>query len=184
MAHTPQQTIIEFLSAPMASSHSLLVISGDESTQKGTRRTSGGLGAVTSTIQFLKEREIAHFYACIVAFEDVKGQAWEMVCLVQEDEQGNWVLRNGSGGAPHAAKPVVESNTQSIKAELISGPGTEGGFFAGGYVIEPDAHAVTHVRLIDQNGTTLEDVVSEQDNGRVLFLTGLDMRTPVRVERV
>ena len=181
MAHTPRQTIIDFLSAPIATSSSSLVVSGDNTMQKGTRRTTGGLGAIASTIQFLKEREIEHFYACIVTFNDVRGQAWEMVCLVQQSENGNWVLRNGSGGAPHASKPE-ECEMQKAKAEVIAGPGTEGGFFAGGYIVGTDAHNVTRVRLIDQNGVTLEDVVSAEDDGRVLFVTERDMKMPVRVE--
>ena len=180
MAHIPRQTIIEFLSAPVAASHNPLVVAGDEMTQRGTQRTSGGLGAVASTIQFLKEREVEHFYACIVTFEDVKGQEWEMVCMAQENEQGNWVLRNGSGGAPHASKPK-EGDVQTTRAEIIGGPGTEGGFFAGGCIIGPDAQISTHAKLIDQDGTTLEDVVNAEDDGRVLFVTGQDLKMPVRV---
>ena len=181
MTHTPRQTIIDFLSAPVATSRSPLIVAGDETTQRGTQRTSGGLGAVASTIRFLKEREVEHFYACIVTFADVKGQEWEMVCMAQENEQGNWVLRNGSGGAPHTAKQQ-EGDVQTTRAELISGPGTEGGFFAGGYIVGPDFRGIKNARLIDQNGTVLEDVVNAEDNGRVLFVTEKDLKMPVRVE--
>ena len=183
MAHTPQQTIIEFLSAPVATSSSPLILTGDDTTQKGTQRTSGGLGAVASTIQFLKEREVEHFYACIVAFSDVKGQAWEMVCLVQQSENSNWVLRNGSGGAPRTSRQK-EGGSQETKAEIIAGPGTEGGFFAGGYIVGSNANNVTRVHLIDQDGVMLEDVVSENDDGRILFVTGNDIKLPVHVEIV
>ena len=181
MAHTPQQTIIEFLSAPVASSRNPLTLTGDNSIQRGTQRTSGGLGAVASTIQFLKDREVEHFYACIVSFSDVNGQAWEMVCLVQQSENSDWVLRNGSGGAPHTSRQK-EGDSEETKAEIIAGPGTEGGFFAGGYIVGPNAHNVTHVHLIDQDGVMLEDVLDEKDDGRVLFVTERDMNMPVRVE--
>ena len=181
MAHTPQQTIIEFLAAPVASSRTPLTLTGDDLTQKGARRTSGGLGAVASTIQFLKEREVEHFYACIVAFNDSKGQAWEMVCFVQQSDNGDWVLRNGSGGVPHASKQK-EDDIKTTRAEIIASPGTEGGFFAGGYIVGPDAQNVTRARLIDKDGATLEDVLDEKDEGRVLFVTGNAMKMPVHVE--
>ena len=181
MSHTPQQTIIEFLSAPVASSRNPLTLTGDNSIQRGTQRTSGGLGAVASTIQFLKERKVEHFYACIIAFSDVKGQSWEMVCLVQQSENGDWVLRNGSGGAPHTTK-YKEGDSQKTRVEIIASPGTEGGFFAGGYIVGLNTHNVTRVRLTDQDGAVLEDVLDEKDDGRVLFVTGHDLKMPVRVE--
>lgn len=182
MAHDPRQTVIEFLSAPVAQSHSTVIIAGDETTQHGTRRTSGGLGAIASTIRFLKERAVEHFYACIVTFEDVKGQPWEMVCLVQQDEQRNWILRNGSGGVPCHMKPMKESNMQATGVVLVSGPGTEGGFFAGGYIVGPAAHTIIRVRLISHNGVTLDDVVNAEDDGRVLFVTEQDVEAPIRIE--
>jgi hypothetical protein len=186
MASNPRQTVIDFLSAPLAPVHTDLVLSGETKTQDGTRRTSGGLGALASTIRFLKERTVPAFYACSVLFEDDEGHVWEMVCLVQQNTRGEWIFRNGTGGLPRTSRQLEQEKRKLEMAKtsvvLVSGLGTEGGFYAGGYLIEPDERTEQeniHVTLTSFNGVTLEDEVRPEDDGRVLFVTDQFVLGPV-----
>jgi len=161
MAHDPKQTIIDFLSTPLAESNSPLIVESDSRPLKAVLRTSGGLGAITSTIQFLKERTLPRHQAYIVSFEDGKGQKWEFICFIVQEEQNNWVFKGGSGGSPDQ---TVERKQPWAN---LSGGWTEGGFYAGGRVHDNEFGTV-RVSLFSNDGLILEDTV---DDGRVLFLT-------------
>ena len=169
MAHDPRQTVIDVLSAPVSTPDDALSIVGVHGTREGSVRTSGGMGAVASTIRVLKERTIPLHYASLVMFEDVQGQAWEFVCFVVQEGQHNWVFKSGGS---------VSQNTVEGQSYVTLGGGWgEGGFAAGGRV-HANGVDIVRVDIISVDGIIFDDTV---DDGLVLFVTDReDIFPPVR----
>ncbi len=169
MAHDPGQTVIDFLSTPLSEPERSLSIVGDAKTRIGAMYTSGGIGAVPSTLRVLKERTVPLHYASLVAFEDVHGQAWEFACFVVQEGQHNWVFKGGGS--------VSQKNSQSQPHVNLAGGWAEGGFSAGGRV-NANGVDVARVDIISVDGLIFDDTV---DDGRVLFVTDReDIFPPVR----
>ncbi len=173
MAHDPKQTIIDFLSTPLAEPNSPFVVESAAKPRKGILRTSGGLGAIASTIHFLKERTLPRHQAHIVAFEDTMGQIWEFTCFIVQEKQDDWVFKGGGGGSAQRT-----DGHRQPRANLAGGWGAEGGFYAGGPVSDNGLNVV-RVNLVTGNGLVFEDTV---EDGRVLFVTDKNVLGPVRAQ--
>jgi len=169
MAHDPRQAVIDVLSAPLSALDSPLSVVGRNGPREGSVRTSGGVGAVPSTIRILKERTVPLHYASLVAFEDVQGQKWEFACFVVQEGQHNWVFKSGGS--------VSQKNVERFPHVNLAGGWAEGGFSAGGRVYANGADIV-RVDIISIDGILFDDTV---DDGRVLFVTDReDIFPPVR----
>lgn len=169
MAHDPRQTVIDFLSAPLSELDSSLSIVSDVKPREGAIRTSGGMGAVPSTIRILKERTVPLHYASLVTFEDIQGHRWEFVCFVVQEGQHNWVFKSGGS--------VSQKNVERAPHVNLAGGWAEGGFSAGGRVNAKGADIV-RVDILSVDGIIFDDTV---DDGRVLFVTDReDIFPPVR----
>ncbi len=169
MAHDPRQTVIDVLSAPLSATSSSLPIVGATGPREGSVRTSGGIGAVPSTIRILKERIVPLHYASLVTFEDIQGQSWEFACFVVQEGQHNWVFKSGGS--------VSQKNVEHQPHVNLAGGWAEGGFSAGGRVNANGADIV-RVDILSVDGIIFDDTV---DDGRVLFVTDReDIFPPVR----
>ncbi len=169
MAHDPRQTVIDVLSAPIGTPDDSLSIVGAHGPREGSMRTSGGMGAIASTIRILKERTIPLHYASLVTFEDVQGQAWEFVCFVVQEGQHNWVFKSGGS--------VSQNNVEGQPYVALGGGWGEGGFAAGGHVHANGANIV-RVDIVSVDGIIFDDTV---DENLVLFVTDReDIFPPVR----
>ncbi len=169
MAHDPRQTVIDVLSAPLSTSDSSLSIVGATGPREGSVRTSGGIGAIPSTIRVLKERTVPLHYASLVTFEDVQGQTWEFACFVVQEGQHNWVFKSGGS--------VSQKNVEKQPHVNLAGGWAEGGFSAGGRVNANGADIV-RVDILSIDGILFDDTV---DDGHVLFVTDReDIFPPVR----
>ncbi len=170
MAHDPRQTIIDFLCTPASTPDSPLSIDSDTKPRRGTLRTSGGMGALASTIHFLKERRVPLHYAALLDFVDVEGQMWEFACFVVQEGQRNWVFKSGGS--------VSTKNVEPQSHVKLAGGWAEGGFYAGGRV-NTNGTEIVRACIISANNLMFEDTV---DDGRVLFVTDReDIFAPVRV---
>ena len=169
MAHDPRQTVIDVLSAPLNTAEDSLSIVGAKGPREGSVRTSGGVGAVPSTIRILKERTVPLHYASLVTFEDVQGHTWEFECFVVQEGQHNWVFKSGGS--------VSQKNVERFPHVNLAGGWSEGGFSAGGRVNANGADIV-RVDILSVDGIIFDDTV---DDGRVLFVTDReDIFPPVR----
>ncbi len=170
MAHDPRQTIIDFVTTPISAADSPVEIESDDGPRIGEFHTSGGLGAVASTIRFLKERTIPLHYAALISFVDVNAQVWELACFAVEEEQRHWYFKSGSS--------ISHKNNEPLPHANIAGGLAEGGFYAGGY-IHANGTNITRASLVSVDGIIFEDTV---DDGRVLFVTDREnVFPPVRV---
>ena len=170
MAHNPRQTIIDFVTTPISAADSPVEIESDDGPRVGEFHSSGGLGAVASTIRFLKERTIPLHYAALISFVDVNAHVWEMACFVVEEKQNHWYFKSGSSISRQNNEPLPHAN--------LAGGLAEGGFYAGGY-IHTNGTSIVRASLISVDGIVFEDTV---DDGRVLFVTDReDIFPPVRV---
>ncbi len=170
MAHDPRQTVIDFLSAPLSAPERSLSIVSDAKTRIGAMYTDGGVGAVPATIRILKERTVPLHYASLIAFEDVHGQAWEFACFAVQEGQHNWVFKGGGS--------VSQKNVESQPHVNLAGGWAEGGFFAGGRVVNTNGTNITRVDILSVDALLFDDTV---DDGRVLFVTDReDIFAPVR----
>ncbi len=169
MAHNPRQTVIDVLSAPLNTAEGALSIVGAHGPREGSVRTSGGVGAVPSTIRILKERTVPLHYASLVTFEDVQGRTWEFECFVVQEGQHNWVFKSGGS--------VSQKNVERFPHVKLAGGWAEGGFSAGGRVYANGADIV-RVDILSVDGIIFDDTV---EDGRVLFVTDReDIFPPVR----
>ncbi len=169
MAHDPRQTVIDMLSAPLSTPDNSLSIIGAHGPREGSVRTSGGMGAIPSTIRILKERMLPLHYASLVTFEDMQGHSWEFVCFVVQEGQHNWVFKSGGS--------VSGKNVESGPHVSLAGGWAEGGFSAGGRVNANGAN-IARVSILSIDGILFDDTVN---NDRVLFVTDReDIFPPVR----
>ncbi len=169
MAHDPRQTVIDVLSAPLSETNVSLPIVGATGPRDGIVRSSGGVGAIPSSIRILKERTVPLHYASLVTFEDVQGHMWEFACFVVQEGQHNWVFKSGGS--------VSQKNVESQPHVNLAGGWAEGGFSAGGRVNANGADIV-RVDIVSVDGILFDDTV---DDGHVLFVTDReDIFPPVR----
>ncbi len=169
MAHNQRQTVIDMLSEPLSTADDALAIVGTHGPRTGSVRTSGGMGAIASTIHILKERTLPLHYASLVTFEDVQSHRWEFVCFVVQEGQHNWVFKSGGS--------VSQKNVDSQPHVSLAGGWAEGGFSAGGRVNANGAD-IARVDILSVDGIIFDDTV---DNGYVLFVTDReDIFPPVR----
>src|SRR5579872_6018320 len=105
-AHDPKQVIIEFLCSPPGELEPGPLSSVDGG-QPGELRTSGGFGAIATTIRFLKERSILRHQVHAVTFEDEAGRVWLFICLVGMGEEGQWHFEAGGGGGGGSEKGMM-----------------------------------------------------------------------------
>lgn len=170
MAHDPRQTIIDFVSTPISVAASPIEIASDAGPRKGKFHTTGGLGALASSICFLKERTIPLHYAALISFEDTNGQTWEFACFAVQEAQRHWYFKGGSS--------ISRQNEHSLPHANLAGGLAEGGFYVGGY-IHANSIPIAHASLVSVDGLIFEDTI---DDGRVLFVTDReDVFPPVRV---
>jgi len=134
------------------------------------------LGEVNmETVQFLREKTIPGWQMHFVSFEETDGEKQFMIWILQQSENGEWMLkRYSSGGNAHKD---MEKYFAPVRDHPLLYPGggvnsthTRNGvsqyeLIAHGEIID-NGFDVTRVRLISNTGQIFEDTVQD---GLVLF---------------
>ena len=175
MEQEPKQIIIEFLSLPPGALQPNNPPTGiDQSTwHPGELRSGGGPAARPTTIRFLQDRKLPNCQLHEVSFENEAGQEEHWLCCVQETSPGHWLFVGGGNIAEAEHSPKRSHPWANLAGSL----GKEVGW-TGGRVLDNGLDVVS-VRLISENGVTLEDAVQ---NGLVLFVTDRWLERPLHVE--
>ncbi|QBD79226.1 hypothetical protein EPA93_25885 [Ktedonosporobacter rubrisoli] len=133
-----------------------------------------GLLAQAESIHFLKSLYLPPYGLYAVSYKNDAGQQRGGICLVRQDEQGEWQVR--SVVHDNEKRQITQEEMQASQPwVLLSGAVGEKPFWAGGSVID-HGFGVTHVLLRGSNGVLLEDSVEEN---LVLFLADKQMETPI-----
>ncbi len=176
--HDPKQAIIDYVSQPLGPLEPSPPPPPDMQGQgpqpwRATTRSGGGLGARASTVQFLQQRSLPDRQLHLVAFENEAGQRDQWLCCVLQDRPGHWRFAGGANIGSAKSMPVRSHPWANLaggwKGDLL---------WAGGRVLD-NGLDVVRVRLISENGVTLEDTV---EDGLVLFVIDQWVQRPLQVE--
>jgi len=170
-SNDPREVILAFLTAPERVTAEAISAGGWVA-----RTGSGGLDALLESVVFVKERRLLKRAVYNVRFTDGHSMRRRFTVSLAQNDDGAWQILGGAGGSAeesHGSAPL-----RGHPYANLGGGGWPRQFYAGG-AIEEDNGAVTRVRLRSTNGFEMEDTV---EGGEVLFLTEVEVQTPLQLE--